>query len=78
MQWNFILTIFLKELKDSLRDRRTLISMIVIPTLLMPIIMFGVGTIMTKVVKKAQDEATTLVILGGADSPSRSFSQPEL
>jgi sodium transport system permease protein len=69
MNWQHIVTIFLKELKDSLRDRRTLISMIVIPTLLMPIIFFVGGTVMSKVVKKAKDEATTMVILGGADSP---------
>jgi len=69
MNWKHILTVYLKELKDSLRDRRTLISMIVIPTFLMPLIIFGVGTIMTKVVKKAQDERTTLVVIGGQDSP---------
>ena len=33
MNWQHIVTVYLKELKDSLRDRRTLISMIVIPTL---------------------------------------------
>ena len=69
MNWNQIVTVYLKELKDSLRDRRTLISMIVVPTLLMPLLMFGSFYIMSKVVKKAQDEATTLVIIGGADSP---------
>jgi len=69
MTWQHIVTIYLKELKDSLRDRRTLISMIVIPTLLMPVIFFVGGTVMSKVVKKAKDEATTMVILGGADSP---------
>jgi len=69
MNWQHIVTIYLKELKDSLRDRRTLISMIVIPTLLMPILMFGAGTVMSKVMRKAKDEATTMVILGGADSP---------
>jgi sodium transport system permease protein len=69
MNWNHILTVYLKELRDSLRDRRTLISMIVIPTLVMPAIMFGVGTVMTKVMKQARDEATSLVIVGGADAP---------
>jgi sodium transport system permease protein len=69
MNWNQILTVYLKELKDSLRDRRTIISMIVVPTLLMPLLMFGSFYIMSKVVKKAQDEATTLVVIGGADSP---------
>lgn len=69
MNWKNILTVYFKELRDSLRDRRTLISMIVVPTLVMPALVFGVGTIMTKVIKKAKDEATTLVIVGGADSP---------
>ncbi len=69
MQWNHIVTVYLKELKDSLRDRRTLISMIVIPTLLMPILMFGAGIVMSKVVSKAKDEATRIVIIGGEDSP---------
>ncbi len=70
MNWNHIVTVYLKELKDSLRDRRTLISMVVIPTFLMPLIIFGIGTVMKNVVKKAQDEATALVVIGGTDSPA--------
>ena len=69
MNWSNIVTVYLKELKDSLRDRRTLISMIVVPTLIMPIIMFGVGTIMSKIVKQAQAETVSVMVLGGADSP---------
>lgn len=69
MNWTHIATVYLKELKDSLRDRRTLVSMIVIPTLLMPLIIFGAGTVMKKVITKAQAEATTLVVIGGDDSP---------
>jgi len=69
MNWHHIITVYFKELRDSLRDRRTLISMIVIPTLVMPILMFGVGAVMTKVFKTARDEASPLIILGGADSP---------
>src|SRR5580658_5954253 len=34
-------TIYGKELTDSLRDRRTLISMIVLPTVIMPLLLFG-------------------------------------
>ena len=33
MNWKNILTVYFKELRDSLRDRRTLMSMIVVPTL---------------------------------------------
>ena len=69
MNWHNIVTVYLKELKDSLRDRRTLISMIVVPTLIMPVIMFGVGTIMSKVMKQAQSETVVVMVLGGGDSP---------
>ena len=70
MNWHTIVTIYLKELRDSLRDRRTLVSMLVIPTVVMPLLMFGVGTIMTKVMKQAREEATSVIILNGTDSPS--------
>ena len=69
MNWNHIVTVYLKELKDSLRDRRTLISMIVIPTLIIPVLIFGVGTVMSKVMKQAQNEATSVIIINGAGAP---------
>lgn len=64
-----ILTVYLKELKDSLRDRRTLMSVIVIPTLVMPLMFFGIGKIMSGVMKKASEEIPAVAIIGGADSP---------
>ncbi|MBM3852771.1 MAG: hypothetical protein FJ399_06405, partial [Verrucomicrobia bacterium] len=69
MNWDNIATIYRKELKDSLRDRRTLISTIVIPTLVMPLMFFGVGKMMSNVVTKAREDIPTVAILGGADSP---------
>ena len=42
MSWKNITTVYLKELKDSLRDRRTLISVVVIPTILMPANIVGI------------------------------------
>ena len=38
MSWRNIGTVYRKELRDSLRDRRTVISMIVVPVLLMPLL----------------------------------------
>lgn len=69
MNWNAIVTVYLKELKDSLRDRRTLLSMIVIPTFVMPVLMFGVANIARKVITSAQAETPSVMVLGGADSP---------
>lgn len=70
MNWDQIVTVYLKELKDSLRDRRTLISMIVVPALVMPLLMVGVGTVMSRVMKKARQEVPSVMIVGGQDSPA--------
>jgi len=70
MNWHNILTVYLKELKDSLRDRRTLLSTIIIPTLVMPLLTFGVGKVASGVIGKARSETPTVMILGGEDSPA--------
>jgi sodium transport system permease protein len=70
MNWRAILIVYLKELKDTLRDRRAVLSMVIIPTIVMPGLMFGVGKIGMKVVSKAKEETPTVMVLGGEDSPS--------
>jgi len=70
MNLHNILTVFLKELRDSLRDRRTLISMIVVPTLMIPGIILVAGVISYKVVRQAQAETPSVMLLGGGDSPA--------
>jgi sodium transport system permease protein len=69
MNWRAIRIVFGKELRDSLRDRRTIISMIVVPVLAIPLLMFGVGTLMVKTVTKARQEIPHVMIIGGEDSP---------
>ena len=69
MSWAHITTVYLKELKDSLRDRRTLLSMIIIPTLVMPLLIFGVGKIAATVFSKAKGEIPRIMVLDGLDSP---------
>ena len=61
--------VYRKELRESLRDRRTLTSMIVVPILIMPLLTIGTGVVMTKIVGSAQDETATVMVLGGEDSP---------
>lgn len=69
MNWNAICTVYFKELTDTLRDKRTLITTFLIPTLVIPGIIFGAGFIMTKVIKKAQTEATSVMIIGEENAP---------
>lgn len=69
MNWHAISTVYLKELTDTLRDKRTLITTFLIPTIAIPGIMFGAGFVMTKIVKKAQTEATSVMVIGAEHAP---------
>jgi len=77
MNWNQVWTVYGKELRDSLRDRRTLISTIVFPAVIMPALMFGFGFMSFKVVKSAQAEIPSVMILGHekADTLRQAFEK---
>src|ERR1700674_21341 len=61
--------VYRKELIDSLRDRRTVISMIVVPLLVMPLLTIGMGVLSVTLVGLAMREIPKVMILGGEDSP---------
>ena len=69
--------IFKKEFKELLRDRKTIIFMILLPLLLFPAI-FGVGIFfMSNAAEKAENEILKYAIVGEAYAPDivESFSQ---
>ena len=70
MNWRSIRVVYFKELRDLLRDRRTIISMIVVPVLVIPVLMMGIGGFAVRMVKKAAEEAPSVMILGETNSPA--------
>lgn len=70
MNWRNVWTVFAKELRDTLRDRRTLISTLVIPTLAMPFILLGAGSVAYKSFAKAQAEIPQIAVLEADESPA--------
>ena len=62
--------VYRKEMTDSLRDRRTLISMIVVPILIMPLLTIGMGVLAAEMVGRAEEEIPKVMVLGGDDSPN--------
>jgi sodium transport system permease protein len=62
--------VYRKELVDSLRDRRTLISMTAVPLLLMPLLTIGLGVVSVRQVGQAREEIPKVMLLGGEDSPN--------
>jgi len=63
-------TVYRKELTEALRDRRTLISTLLVPLLLFPLLSVGFGALAVTLVKKAEEETPKVMLLGGADSPA--------
>lgn len=69
MNWRSISVVYRKELLDSLRDRRTLVSMILVPVVLLPALTLGMGGLAMKLVKRAAKDIPKVMVLGGEDSP---------
>ncbi|MFH1171335.1 MAG: ABC transporter permease [bacterium] len=64
-----ITTIWKKELRDNIRDRRTLLSTIILPMVLMPGIIVGIGKIAITQVKRVQEQAVTIGVVQEHNAP---------
>ena len=62
--------VYRKELTEWLRDRRTLISTVLIPLLLFPLMMVGFSSLAVIMIGKAEKETPKIMVLGGEDSPA--------
>jgi len=74
-----ILTIYLKEMKEVLRDRKTLIFMVALPTLVVPVLMNIMIGFIVRAEKKARMETLTFAIFGAEHLPdlANAFSEEE-
>jgi sodium transport system permease protein len=61
--------VYRKELTEALRDRRTLMSSILIPLLVFPILAIGITYTFAELIGEASRQPSRIMILGGADSP---------
>lgn len=67
MQKN-IITICKKELKDTVRDRRTLVAMVLMPLLLMPVMTIGMFKFMEKIMEDQKNQTVKIVLSGEENS----------
>ena len=61
--------VYRKELTESLRDRRTVVTSILLPLLLFPLLTVGMVGLIGTLINKAKQETATIMIVGGQDSP---------
>ena len=69
MNWRNTFIVYRKELVDSLRDHRTVVSMIVVPILLMPVLTIFVGVVSARVIGRAMVQIPSVMIVGAENSP---------
>ena len=70
MSWRNIGIVYRKEMVEALRDRRTLISTVLVPILLFPVLTVGIGYVVVGLIGEASREPSKIMILGGHDSPA--------
>jgi sodium transport system permease protein len=64
-----VLTIYKKEMLDTIRDRRTLISMVVVPLAAIPLLFLLMSKFVSSTEKKAGDEAVTIAVRNAGRLP---------
>lgn len=62
-----ILTVIKKELKDTLRDKKTLFSAIILPAIAIPLLLFGVTTLQKSLIEKENTKDLKIVLI---DAPT--------
>src|SRR5215210_5386188 len=65
MRWSNVWVIFRREVRDQLRDRRTLFMIVVLPILLYPTLGLGVATL----AKAFEQKPRTVVVVGAEHLP---------
>ncbi len=65
MKWTNVKWIYLREVRDQLRDRRTLFTIAVLPILLYPLL----GMTFLQVAQFSKEHATPVLVLGAASLP---------
>lgn len=60
-----IVVVYRKEVTDLLRDRKTVVSMVLFPLIIFPLMTVGVGTMQYKMRQKAQAQGWKVMVLGG-------------
>ncbi|HTQ95727.1 MAG TPA: ABC transporter permease, partial [Candidatus Acidoferrum sp.] len=61
--------VYRKELREALRDRRTLVSSLLVPLIIFPLLTAGLGAAISALIGKSKLEVPTVMVLGGEDSP---------
>src|ERR1044072_5511746 len=74
---NTILTIIRKELTDSLRDRKTLISAVVLPAIAVPLLILGVTKLQKNLTDKERNKTLKIAVFHTPPDMEQVFGDPK-
>jgi len=63
------LIVYRKEIRDMLRDKRTIRSMVIMPLVAFPLLFLAIGFVTAEISGSAKTEVAPVMIHGGEDSP---------
>ena len=69
MNFRTVITVWFKEMRDTVRDRRTLMSMVVLPLFLMPALIVGLGKFSEYQVNKLETRTVTVAFENAVAAP---------
>lgn len=70
MRLAYVLSIYLKEMRDLLRDRRTMISMVLVPLLVFPLLIMVATRVMAAMQDKSERDMKTMSVGVKASNPA--------
>jgi sodium transport system permease protein len=70
-----IFTVIKKELTDTLRDKRTLFSVIVLPALIIPLMIFGVSKLQKSLMDKQGNKQLKIALIGSPEIFKSQFEE---
>jgi len=70
MQLRNTLIVFRKELKDMMRDRRTLVGMFLFPIVMFPLMTTGFNSFERRMRDRVKQERSTVMLLGAENAPA--------
>ncbi|MFT5647670.1 MAG: sodium transport system permease protein [Aureispira sp.] len=68
-----IITVLKKELKDTLRDKKTLFSAIILPALTIPLLLLGVSSLQKNLIDKEKVKELKVVLMNAPEAVAEQF-----
>lgn len=73
-----IITVIKKELKDTLRDKKTLFSAIVLPALAIPLLLLGVSSLQKSLIDKENAKELKVVLMNAPEAVAQQFEDESI